>query len=724
MSETRPIDAIKGKDKLDISGPVKVYFFQDGDFYRVWYHGRTMTDYEIGQLWSIFEQLETFLNVDFELTTNQGEADLKWGILDGSQKEPGLGAGLTKGSFDFPVNGKGQAGHLSQEAPGYSDKPGGGFDQGRSFYALAIHELGHGLGLGHASDEGNGTVIMDPASSLKQGLFTVMSASRIPDGWDGRTDLSKDGLAGTYGPLDIAALQEMYGANTTHAAGADSYLLAASPQASQGYQAIWDTGGIDSIEYAGNAAAVIDLRAATLKDEPGGGGFVSWVWNIPGGYTIAHGVVIENATSGGGNDSLQGNAAANVLDAGAGHDTLAGGDGDDTLIGGAGNDQLTGGDGADRFVFGDPQASASGQDVDAPDTNNGADPQSEEPEDSGGSKPARNVIKGTYHDDELRGTDGGDDIYGKHGDDRLEGLGGRDRLYGSVGADTLYGNGANDSLYGGKGADTLHGGGGHDRLFGESGSDTLHGGRGKDSLWGATGADTLHGDSGNDKLWGGQGADTLHGGNGKDRLEGGPADDTLYGGGGADSLYGGPGDDMLYGGGGADRFIFEQPGFGQDRIGDFEDGTDRLKFHTLQWDDLSIANNGHGDAVVQVNGTDAAIVLEGIDAAQLEEDDFIFAKPDDTGSQEGADDPPADADTSVETDELAIDTAAFGQDRITDFEDGADTLDFSGMGLAWGDLSVTDNGNGGTLVEVAGSDSELTLTGVSAALIDENDFIL
>ena len=52
---------------------------------------------------------------------------------------------------------------------------------------------------------------------------------------------------------------------------------------------------------------------------------MSYATGIFGGFTIANGVTIENAISGAGNDTLIGNAVANILDGGAGVDTLAGG---------------------------------------------------------------------------------------------------------------------------------------------------------------------------------------------------------------------------------------------------------------------------------------------------------------------------------------------------------------------------------------------------------------
>ena len=70
-----------------------------------------------------------------------------------------------------------------------------------------------------------------------------------------------------------------------------------------------------------------------------------------GGFTIANGVTIENASTGSGADRLIGNDAANVLAGNAGDDSLAGGGGADTLIGGLGRDSLEGGAGADLFRF-------------------------------------------------------------------------------------------------------------------------------------------------------------------------------------------------------------------------------------------------------------------------------------------------------------------------------------------------------------------------------------
>ena len=202
----------------------------------------------------------------------------------------------------------------------------------------------------------------------------------------------------------------------------------------------------------------------------------------------------------------------------------------------------------------------------------------------------------------------------------------RAAVAGTMAADAMDGTSGADALDGLAGDDTARGLGGDDRLWGRLGADTLHGNAGDDRLWGGKDRDTLHGGVGDDHLWGGKGRDTLHGGVGKDHLYGGKGDDTLYGGRLADELHGGRGDDLLSGGHGRDRFVYDAADFGRDRIVDFEDGRDLLEFtgSGLQWSDLSVSNNGKGDAVVRVEGADSRIVLEGVDASLIDQSDFIF----------------------------------------------------------------------------------------------------
>ena len=194
------------------------------------------------------------------------------------------------------------------------------------------------------------------AGNLNQGIFTVMSYN---DGWTLRdgilpTNATYGGSTG-LGSLDIAALQAMYGANTTTNAGSNVYTLASFNTAGVGYQAIWDTGGNDTIQHNGSNAAQIDLRPATLDYSAFGAGGVSYVSGVKGGFTIANGVVIENATGGSGNDTIVGNSAENVLNGRGGNDvihSLSNGSNDNTIFGGTGHDTIyvAGGTGADTVL--------------------------------------------------------------------------------------------------------------------------------------------------------------------------------------------------------------------------------------------------------------------------------------------------------------------------------------------------------------------------------------
>ena len=100
--------------------------------------------------------------------------------------------------------------------------------------------------------------------------------------------------------------------------------------------------------------------------------------------------------------------------------------------------------------------------------------------------------------------------------------------------------------------------------------------------------------------------------------------DCLYGG-GDDLLEGDGGRGVLFGGAGNDSFKFEARD-GVDRIGDFEDGIDRVLFDIdgLQFADLDIRDNARGDAVVTYGPDNTTIVLSDVSASTLMRGDFIF----------------------------------------------------------------------------------------------------
>ena len=228
--------------------------------------------------------------------------------------------------------------------------------QGGFSFVTLIHEFGHGHGLAHPHDNGGHSGIMNGVEpegagvadyttgdfDLNQGVFTMMS---YEDGWQTSPHNPHNApTTGGYGYLgglmafDIAAIQDKYGVNEDTATGNDTYVM--KDVNAPGTYYYLDLGcGRHRLpsSMAGARDANIDLRAATLQYEYGGGGWVSFALGIYGGFTIANGVTIENATTGSGNDHLVGNAVNNVLDGGAGNDLfdLSQG-GNDTAIGGAG----------------------------------------------------------------------------------------------------------------------------------------------------------------------------------------------------------------------------------------------------------------------------------------------------------------------------------------------------------------------------------------------------
>ena len=365
-----------------------------------------------------------------------------------------------------------------------------------------------------------------------------------------------------------------------------------------------------------------------------------------------------------GDDVLLGNALANRISGRDGNDELSGLDGDDTLFGGLGNDKLNGNDGNDFLDGGAGNDIASGQNGD--DTVNGGDGDDRLYGGFGNDvlsgDAGNDMIDGNPGNDTLSGGDGADRLDGGSGNDLLNGGAGDDTLLGGADADAIFGSEGNDYLNGGSGADTLYGNNGNDRLFGSIGADRMFGGFGDDYLNGGDQGDVIDGNEGSDTIYGGSGNDTLRGGNNIDRLfggdgadqvsggdqgdivRGGNGDDRLYGQGGEDMLYGdagndalfggdqadnlrgGAGDDTLTGGSGHDRFSFEN-GWGNDTITDFADnGIEKINLFGVTGatglGELTITDTAQG-ALIEYGGN--SILLQGVAAAQLGSEDFIFA---------------------------------------------------------------------------------------------------
>jgi Ca2+-binding RTX toxin-like protein len=252
-------------------------------------------------------------------------------------------------------------------SPDYTD-----FSIGSLGAWIALHEILHSLGMYHPQGIPDDTKAAPPYTPLD----TVMSGTPNP----------VDNNLEPVGPMayDIAALQFLYGANTSHNNGNTTYTWNANgtmsvsepgsslPTMSGHMFSIWDAGGVnDTIAVDGpttNTTSVrIDLRAGISTSSDlfisAHETYFSQMHSTTGGDVLVTNAFpnssegdgygsIENASGAKGNDVIFGNNRDNILQGNDGNDLLVGNAGDDTLVGGDGNDVLSAGVGLNQFAVG------------------------------------------------------------------------------------------------------------------------------------------------------------------------------------------------------------------------------------------------------------------------------------------------------------------------------------------------------------------------------------
>ncbi|MCB1949026.1 M10 family metallopeptidase [Nitrosomonas sp.] len=204
------------------------------------------------------------------------------------------------------------------------------WNPGNFSFLTILHEIGHALGLTHPFEDPTFPATENTMSS------TIMSYAAIPDDQNSIFDYYPT----TPMPLDILAIQHIYGANRGYHTG-DDILRYTDDEIY--HETVLDAGGTDTISYTGDQAAYIQLHEGSGSYIGNTVHAISETENISvPNIWIAYDTIIENASGGTNDDEIYGNQFDNIL---------SGNDGSDILVGMEGNDVFLGGSGIDKVLF-------------------------------------------------------------------------------------------------------------------------------------------------------------------------------------------------------------------------------------------------------------------------------------------------------------------------------------------------------------------------------------
>jgi hypothetical protein len=260
---------------------------------------------------SAFKTWDQIADLDFVEVSDSIDADIRVGQRDLAEHSAGgvaqwwtTGGRITKAAVAFDI----------------------GSSDAQYSYLIALHEIGHVLGLSHSES---------PADIM----YPVVSSSLMGPSAD-----EVSGLQSLYGPEQGNAGASVSGLSRYGTEGSDQVLGGSGDDIMYGF------GGNDLM--AGNAG----------NDTVFGGAGVDWVRGGIGNDVLVGDHDVDNifgeagvdAISGGpGNDGLFGGEGNDVVAGDDGNDAMNGDAGDDLMIGGLGSDQIGGGAGVDS-LFGIP----------------------------------------------------------------------------------------------------------------------------------------------------------------------------------------------------------------------------------------------------------------------------------------------------------------------------------------------------------------------------------
>jgi Ca2+-binding RTX toxin-like protein len=239
--------------------------------------------------------------------------------------------------------------------------------------------------------------------------------------------------------------------------------------------------------------------------------------------------------------------------------------------------------------------------------------------------------------------------------------------------------------------------------------------------------DVISADNVDNTLWGGDGNDYLRGRNGDDVLYGGNGNDQLRGELGADTLDGGAGIDMIF-------YITTTTAVEIDLSTGFATGGHATGDVLIDIESIrgsffndTLTGNSANNRIEASFGHDTVMGLDGNDLLYGDGgNDLVYGGNgvDFVGGGAGYD----TLSGGSGGDRFVFNATNWGQDHITDWEDGVglDRLDFRGSGLVFGDLTITRNSGNARIEYVnAGETNIIILDGIdtNVTTIDANDMI-
>ena len=278
------------------------------------------------QVLTLLSHVEEIIDVTFEFTSNPDQPNVFSFAYNQQSGSGGYAQYPNKESYGSDV-------FLNDASYNSTLRPG-------TYGANVLtHEVGHALGLKHpfSTEDVSGDIADPPylTGSEDHARWAMMSYTE-----------SSAEYKLSFSPLDIAALQYIYGVNPDSRSGDDIYKYSASQA-----NFIWDGSGTDAIDASGSTQKV------TIYLEPGYWGYKGSAKaekiTSSGQITVNFGTVIENLIGSRYDDKLVGNSADNSISGGSGDDVLYGGDGDDKFDreSKSGDDTFYGGKGNDQYYF-------------------------------------------------------------------------------------------------------------------------------------------------------------------------------------------------------------------------------------------------------------------------------------------------------------------------------------------------------------------------------------